>query len=371
MADLYEILGVDRDATADDIKKAYRRRARELHPDTGGDEEAFKQVQHAYQVLSDGQRRARYDRFGDDGTTATRGQGDPFGFGAGGFGGINDVIDAFFGTAFGGQAGAGRDRGVGRDVLVPTEVTLEEVLTGVRRQVPVEVASTCDTCGGSGSASGSGAVACTTCQGRGQVQRIVRTAFGQLASAATCPACNGSGRTIPDPCTTCHGEGRATKRRTITVDVPQGIEHGDRLRVAGAGEAGRHGGPAGDLYVEIRVADHSVYERDHRDLWADLSVPFTQAALGAHLTVPSLMGDDLEVDLPAGTQPDDVVVVKRAGLPAKGGGVRGDLHLRVVIEVPRDLTTEQRELLARVAELRGEDAPGAAGLFDKLKRAFR
>jgi len=371
MGDLYELLGVSRDASADEIKKAYRLRARELHPDTGGDEEAFKQVQHAYRVLSDSQRRARYDRFGDDGTTATRGKGDPFGFGAGGFGGISDVIDAFFGTSFGGQTGGARDRGTGRDVLVPTEITLEEVLTGVRRQVPVEVASACDSCGGSGSASGAGSVACGTCQGHGQVQRIVRTAFGQLASATTCPSCNGSGRTIPDPCPTCHGEGRAAKRRTITVDIPPGIETGDRLRVAGAGEAGRHGGPSGDLYVEIRITDHAVYERDGRHLWADLSVPFTQAALGARLTVPSLAGDDIAVDLPAGTQPDEVLVVRRSGLPTKGGGSRGDLHLRVVVEVPRDLTAEQQELLRKVAELRGEDAPGAAGLFDRLKRAFR
>lgn len=372
MADLYDLLGVPRDASAEDIKKAYRKRARELHPDAGGDEERFKAVQAAYAVLSDPEKRVRYDRYGDDGTHATRGNGDPFGFGASGFGGITDVIDAFFGTTFsgaGGAAGRGRNR-PGRHVLVPVELTLEEVLEGVRRPVQVEVATTCTGCGGSGSATGAGPVACATCGGRGQVQRVVRTAFGQLATATACPDCEGTGHRVVDPCLECGGDGRAVTSRTVTVDIPAGVDSGDRLRVTGAGEAGAHGAPSGDLLVEVRIAEHDLFDRDGRTLWGELRVPFTQAALGAHLTVPTLDGE-AEVDVPAGTQPGDVLVVRRAGLPGTGGGGRGDVRLRVTVEVPRDLDVEQREVLAELARLRGEDVPGAAGLFDRLKRAFR
>lgn len=372
-ADLYDLLGVPRDASADDIKKAYRRRARELHPDAGGDEERFKAVQAAYAVLGDPEKRQRYDRYGDDGTHATRGQGDPFGFGASGFGGIGDVIDAFFGTAFGeGGGGASGRRAArqGRHVLVPVELTLEEVLEGSRRPVEVEVATTCDTCGGSGSATGSGPATCSTCAGRGQVQRVVRTAFGQLATAAACPDCEGTGSVVTEPCLECGGDGRSPSTRTVTVDVPAGVSTGDRLRVAGAGEAGVHGAPAGDLLVEVRVAEHPLFERDGRLLAGELRVPFTQAALGAHLTVPTLDGE-AELDLPAGTQPGDVLTVRRAGLPPTGGGSRGDLKLVVRIEVPRDLDGEQQDLLGQLAKLRGEDAPGATGLFDRLKRKFR
>jgi len=374
MADLYDLLGVSSDASVDDIKKAYQRRARELHPDAGGDEERFKAVQAAYQVLSDPEKRARYDRFGDDGTHQSRGNGDPFGFGASGFGGIGDVIDAFFGTAFGeatGMGGGGRRRASqGRHVLVPVELTLEDVLAGVEKGVPVEVATTCDTCGGSGSATGAGPTACQTCAGRGQVQRVVRTAFGQLATAAACPDCEGTGHQVTDPCLECGGDGRSVSSRTVTVEIPPGVDTGDRLRVAGAGEAGVHGAPAGDLLVEVQVADHELFERDGRTLLGELRVPFTQAALGAHLMVPTL-DDEVDLDVPAGTQPGDVLTVRRAGLPATGGGQRGDLKLIVRIEVPRDLDVEQRELLEQLAKLRGEDAPGAAGLFDRLKRAFR
>ncbi len=371
MADLYDLLGVPANASQEDIKKAYRRRARELHPDAGGDEERFKAVQAAYAVLGDPQKRARYDRYGDDGTHATRGAGDPFGFGAAGFGGIGDVIDAFFGSAFSDAGGQSRRRAqTGRHVLVPVELTLDEVLHGVQKAVPVEVQTTCESCGGSGSSSGSGPTSCSTCAGRGQVQRVVRTAFGQLATASPCPDCEGTGLRVADPCLECGGDGRSLSSRTVTVDVPPGVDTGDRLRVAGGGEAGVHGAPSGDLLVEVHVLEHELFERDGRTLVGELRVPFTQATLGAHISVPTLEGD-AEVDVPAGTQPGDVLTVKRAGLPGTGGGGRGDLKLLVRVEVPRDVDGEQRELLEQLAKLRGEDAPGAAGLFDRLKRAFR
>ena len=362
--DLYEVLGVARTASPDEIKKAYRRRARESHPDAGGDEEVFKRVTHAHHVLSDPERRARYDRFGDDGTSRGGAGSDPFGFG-----GLGDVLDAFFGGA---ATGGGRTRAnaQGRDVLVPVEVTLQQVLHGGELPVEVEVARACDECGGSGSASGGGPSTCSTCGGRGAVARVVRTAFGQMSTSTTCPACQGSGREVRDPCSGCGGEGRRVTRRTVTIEVPVGVEHGTRLRVPGAGEAGRHGATPGDLFVEVRIAPHDVYERDGRDLWADLSVPMTLAALGGRVEVPVLDGADVELDVPSGSQPGDVLTLRRQGLPGRGGRARGDINLRLRVEVPTQLTSEEREALAAFADLRGEQHEHR-GLVERLRDALR
>jgi molecular chaperone DnaJ len=372
--DLYELLDLPRDAAAEDIKRAYRRKAREHHPDAGGDEETFKQVTHAYQVLVDPDRRARYDRFGDDGTPATRGAGqDPFGFG-GGFGGIGDVIDAFFGQGFSGGSGGGTARRTqpGRDVLTVVELTLEQVVTGVHRQLEVDVARACEDCGGAGSADGAAAARCAGCGGAGQVQRVVRTAFGQLATAAPCTACQGTGRAVSDPCPSCRGEGRRPTTRTLEVDIPAGLEDGDRIPIRGEGEAGRQGAPAGDLYVQVQVAAHEFFERQGRDLVAEVTVPVTQAALGGSLTVATVDGGLVEVPVTAGTQPGDVLTVRRAGLPVRGGGRRGDLRLVVRVEVPTGLDAEQRSLLERLAEARGEPlASDGTGLFTRLRDAFR
>lgn len=380
MADLYQVLGVDRDASENDIKRAYRRKARELHPDAGGDEEAFKEATHAYEVLSDPQRRARYDRFGDDGTARARtgARGDPFGFG--GFGDLSDVIDAFFGGAGGpfttgdrrtrraGQAA----RQAGRDVVVGVEVDLEEVISGVEREIELDAATTCDVCGGSGTAGETGLVRCSTCGGAGQVQRVVRSAFGQMATVRACPDCDGIGQVVDDPCRACGGEGRTRTRRRLTVTVPSGVEDGDRLRVANQGEAGRRGAEHGNLYVQVRVRPHEVFTRDGRDLWCDISVPMVNAALGATLKVPTLSGDVIDVDLPAGTQPGEVLTVRRAGIPRRGGHDPGDMKIRVDVEVPRAGSPEERQLLRRLAELRDEQAPPAGtGLFGRLRNAFR
>jgi molecular chaperone DnaJ len=380
VSDLYELLDVSRDASSEDVKRAYRRKAREHHPDAGGDEETFKAVTHAYKVLADPQTRARYDRTGDDGTPRSRGAGqDPFGgFGGGGFGGgINDVIDAFFGSAFG-DAAAGGARGgrtrtqPGRDVLVVVDLTLEDVVTGVTRDLEVDVARTCDDCGGSGSLDGSGPARCADCGGHGQVQRVVRTAFGQLATAAPCAACQGTGRSVSDPCPGCAGEGRRATKRTLQVDLPAGLEDGDRIPVRGAGESGRQGAPPGDLYAQVRVAAHRYYERDGRDLIAEVTVPVTQAALGGTLTVPTVDGGEVEVPVPAGTQPGDLLSVRREGLPVRGGGRRGELKLVVRVEVPTGLDDAQRELLTELAELRGEPAAASGnGLFTRLRDAFQ
>ncbi len=373
MADLYRLLGVTRDADQDEIKRAYRRKARELHPDAGGDEEAFKEVTRAYEVLSDPETRARYDRFGEEGLRGAGARGgDPFG--GGGFGGIEDVINAFFGGGdpFGTSRGRPRRDASGRDVLVGVEVDLEEVATGTTREVEVDVAAACDACDGTGSSSGSGPTRCPTCGGSGQVRRVVRSAFGQLATARPCADCGGSGTSVGDPCTVCRGDGRVREHRTLSVEIPTGVETGDRLRLAGEGEAGRRGASPGDLYVEIKVRPHEVFTREGRDLWCDVSVPFVHAALGATLDVPTIRGETVAVDLPAGTQPGDVLDVRRQGIPRRGGHDPGDMKVRVGVEVPQRLSTEEQELLRRFAELRGEEAPPSGrGLFGRLREAFR
>ena len=362
MADLYGALGLRPDAGAEEIKRAYRRKAREHHPDAGGDAERFKEVTHAYEVLSDPERRARYDRFGDDGTSQARGGGDPFGFG----GGIGDVIDAFFGAGFGGGGGFGsappRERS-GRGVLVGVELGLEEVLTGVTRRVKVDVASTCETCVGHGSADGSVPTRCSGCGGSGRVQRMVRTPLGSMAMASGCTQCGGTGRGVTDACRDCRGEGRRMQRREIDVEIPAGLEDGDRIPLRGQGEAGRQGAPAGDLFIQVQVAPHGYLERDGRSLHTRVRVPLTTALLGGTVRVPALEGGEHEVDVPAGVQPGEVLLVTRAGLPVRGGGRRGDLHLHVEVDVPRRLGRSERDLVRRWAEQRGED-PGRPGMAE-------
>lgn len=376
MSDLYVLLELSPEASPDDIKRAYRRKAREHHPDAGGDEETFKALTHAYQVLSDPQKRARYDRFGDDDTPSTRGAGqDPFGFGAGGFGDVGDIIDAFFGAGASGRRAGGAARNgrnqPGRDVLVTVQLSLEEVVTGAHREVEIDVARNCDQCGGSGSNSGQAPVRCETCGGAGQVQKIMRTALGRLATAAPCSACQGNGSVIADPCTGCVGEGRRPTHRTIGIDIPPGVKDGDRIPVRGEGEVGRLGARAGDLYVQVAVAEHELFVREGRTLSAQITVPMTQAALGGTVTVPVIAGDDVEVDVPAGTQSGDVLTMRRAGVPMPGGGRRGDLKLIVQVEVPTGLDERQRALLAELAELRGEPLASKSGLFDRLRDAFQ
>lgn len=362
MADLYGVLDLRPDAASDDIKRAYRRKAREHHPDAGGDAERFKEVTHAYEVLSDPERRARYDRFGDDGTTQARtGASDTFGFS----GGIGDVLDAFFGAGFGGAGfGGGAQRPQrdtkGRDVLVGVELTLEEVLTGVTRRVEVEVATVCETCSGQGSADGSAPVRCSGCGGSGRVQRMVRTPLGRMATAAGCDACAGTGRSIEDACRDCRGEGRRARRREIDIEIPAGLEDGDRIPQRGQGESGRQGARAGDLYVQVQVTPHAFLAREGRSLHTRLRVPITTALLGGVVRVPALGGGDHEVEVPAGVQPGEVLLVTRAGLPVRGGGRRGDLHLHVDVEVPRRLGRDERALVRQWADQRGEGGSSPA-----------
>lgn len=366
MADLYDVLGVDRSASADELKRAYRRKARESHPDAGGDEELFKQVTHAYEVLSDPARRQRYDQFGDDGQSRGNGGGDPFG----GFGGINDVIDAFFGQGFGTAQGRQRRPSPGRDVLVAVRISLEEVVHGTTRDIEVDVARRCDTCQGHGGADGSMPERCTNCGGSGQVQRLMRTAFGQLATAAACDHCGGSGEQLTNPCHTCSGEGRVRDLRVVAANIPPGVDTGDRLPVRGEGEAGRRGAPPGDLYLQLEVEEHPTFLRDGRTLIAQLGVSFVEVALGTTVEVETIDAETVRVDVPAGTQPGDVLMVKKAGVPMRGGGRRGDLQLVVHVDVPRRLTDEQRDLLTAFARASGADESDDDGLLARVRRVF-
>ena len=362
MSDHYETLGVARNATQDEIKRAYRSLARRLHPDANRDDpqaaERFKAISHAYDVLSDPDKRQRYDMFGDERAQA----------GFGGFGGLSDIFDAFFTGVSGATRTGGSTRG--SDVLAEVELTLEEAAEGVERDVEVSVLRECDECGGSGARSGTAPRRCTECGGTGEVRHVRRTMLGNMMTASTCRRCGGTGQEIADPCPRCHGHGRVQTTDTLTVRIPAGIEDGAHLRVSGRGEAGVRGGRSGDLYVSIRVLPHEVFKRVGDDLGCEVRVPMTIAALGGVIKVPTLDGER-ELDVAPGTQPGEVARLKGAGMPRLDGRGRGELIVLLRVETPRRLDDEQRELLHRLAELRGEGAGSRAGLFDRIREAFQ
>lgn len=368
MTDYYEILGVPRDATPEQIKKAYRRLARELHPDVAGNdpasEERFKDVSRAYDVLGNPDKRRAYDLGGDP--SAAGGMGGGFGF--------QDIFETFFGAATGGTAQRGpipRARR-GQDALVRLDIDLSEATFGSHREVQVDTAVVCPTCQGSCCRPGTSPRTCEVCGGRGSVQRVARSFLGQVMTTQPCAACQGFGTVIPEPCTECAGEGRVRSRRTISVDVPAGVDTGTRIKLTAQGEVGPAGGPAGDLYLEVRERRHDVFVRRGDDLHATLPVPMTAAALGTVLTLDTLDGPQ-EVDLRPGTQPDQEVVLKGLGVGHLHTGGRGDLHVHVDVQVPVGLDDEQAELLRRLAALRGEERPDArlatasTGMFARLR----
>ncbi|HSJ46590.1 MAG TPA: J domain-containing protein [Euzebyales bacterium] len=367
--DLYEILGVPQDADQETIKRAYRRKARQLHPDAGGNEDGFKELTTAYEVLRNPDTRANYDRFGDPRGPGGAAGGDPFA----GFGDLSDLIDSFFGGGFGGRGTTRTTSTAGRDALIDLTIDLQEAAEGVRRELDVDVMRTCETCGGSGDAEGRGAVRCSTCNGTGGVQQVTRSIFGQMLTTSTCPTCRGSGRQIEHPCPACRGEGRRRTQETVTVDVPPGVDTGTRLRLAGRGEAGRMGARSGDLFVRIRVEPHDVFEREGNDLHCRLRLPMVQAVLGVDIEIPTIDGSHT-LTVPPGTQPDTVLTVRRAGMPKlNGGGARGDLYVHCQVEIPTGLDEEQKNLVRELAERRGEDQPGSStdrGLFDRLRGVF-
>lgn len=360
--DHYEILGVARDATAEEIKVAYRRLARELHPDTNPDpaaHERFKEVSHAYDVLSDDGKRSRYDRFGD--ARAGVGVGD-----FGDFGSISDIFSTFFGGA--GQRGSGGSAR-GTDLLAEVMMTLEDAATGVNKDVEISTLGTCEDCTGSGAAPGTSPITCSTCGGAGQVRQVQRSIFGDVMTAVVCRNCSGTGKEIPTPCPACRGKGRVPVFDTITIQVPAGIDDGARLKVSGRGEAGVRGAHAGDLYVQIRVEPHDVFQRGGDDLACEVMVPFTIATLGGVVQVPTLE-DAEEIEVSPGTQSGEIVRLKSRGMPRLNGRGRGTLVVVLKIETPTDLTAEQVDLIARLAEMRGEEA-GSKRFFEKFKKAFR
>ena len=370
MADFYELLGVARNASADDIKRAYRRKARELHPDANpGDaaaESQFKEVARAYETLSDPDTRARYDRFGEEGLGASGGQN----FAGGGLG---DLFDAFFGggggSPFGGRGGpAGPPRG--QDLEVVADLTFEQAVFGATVPVTLRTAVACTDCNGSGAGMGTQPVTCSECNGRGQVQRVRQSLLGQMVTASPCNRCHGTGQIIATPCPTCNAEGRIITEKTYQVDVPAGVDTGSTLRLTGRGAAGPRGGGAGDLYVHIRAAAHDRYRREDTNLVTDLPISIAQAALGTRFTLTTLDGDE-ELDVPAGTQPGREFVLRGRGVPRLQGRGRGDLVVRTVVQVPSKLTDDEAELLRLFAESRGEHVtPHEKGLFSRIKSAF-
>lgn len=374
--DFYSLLGVTRTATATEIKKAYRKRARELHPDANPDtpetENQFKEVSRAYEILSNPESRARYDQFGEAGVGGNGG-GDPFGAG----GGISDIFDAFFGggSSFGGGAQrgpAGPPRG--QDLETIADISLEEAVFGCKTEVKVRTAIRCEDCAGSGAATGTKSSKCTQCGGTGQVRRVRQSILGQMVTTAACAPCSGSGEVIATPCPTCRGDGRILKDMSYQVDVPAGVDNGQTLRLSGRGAVGFRGGASGDLYVHIRVAEHATYRREGDDLVTDVVVSIAQAALGTQFTLTTLDGDE-ELIIPAGVQHGREFVLRGRGVPrlAQNGRSRGrgNLRARVSIEVPSKLSATEEELLRRYAEERGEHVGNADnGIMSRIKSAF-
>jgi molecular chaperone DnaJ len=367
--DYYEVLEVDRSASGDELKRSYRRLARQWHPDANPDPEAearFKELAVAYETLSDPERRRRYDMFGPEGA-AGGGGADPF---AGGFGGIFDTLfgEAFFGGG-GGRQQAGPPRGV--DIEAQVDLTLEEAVFGAEKPVEVRTAISCDTCEATGAASGSRAVTCPDCGGSGQVRRVRQSLLGQMVTAGPCQRCGAVGTVIDDPCPDCRGEGRRIEERTYTMDVPAGVDTGTTLRLTGRGAVGPRGGPAGDLYVHIRVLPHDRFERHGRDLLHRLGVSIAQATLGVQVELETLDGPR-PVEVPRGTQPGTLLRLRGLGAPRPEGRSRGDLVIEVVVEVPTDLSRDDEELLRQFAHQRGDQvAEPDPGLLSRLKSAFK
>ena len=371
MNDYYKDLGVSRDAKPEDVKRAYHRMARKLHPDVNADDEAedrFKRISQAYDVLSDPEKRRAYDSGADPfgGASSSFGQGFSF----------SDVMDAFFGQAAGGAARGPRSRqSRGQDALIRLDIDMSEAVFGVERELTIDTAVACGTCHGEGSQPGTGTRTCDVCAGRGEIRQVQRSFLGQVMTSRPCSACQGYGVVISDPCFECSGEGRVRNRRNLTIRVPAGVDTGTRIQLAGSGEVGPGAGPAGDLYVEINVIAHETYQRRGDDLHCSVELPMTAAALGATIKLDTFDGlKDLSIK--PGTQPGDFITLKSLGVTHLRGTGRGDLLIHATIQTPTKLTAAQEDVLRQLAVLRGEErpegrlTPASQGLFGKLRDAF-
>ncbi|QGU05198.1 molecular chaperone DnaJ [Corynebacterium comes] len=372
--DYYGILGVDKSATDTEIKKAYRKLARKYHPDVNPSEEAaekFREASVAHEVLTDPEKRRIVDMGGDPMEQGNGGM--PGGYGGGGFG---DIFEAFFGGGAGGSRGPRSRVQPGNDALLRIAISLEDAFSGVKKDITVDTAVLCDHCEGTGSESKAKPVTCGECHGSGEVQEVQRSFLGNIMTSRPCPTCDGFGEIIKDPCTRCSGGGRVKKRRDLVVNVPAGINNGMRIRMAGQGEVGHGGGPAGDLYVEISMLPHKVFQRDGDNLHLNVSVPAVDAALGAQAGVEDLAGETLTIDIPAGTQPNQQIRLGGQGMPRLRTEGRGDLIAHVTVTVPTELDDKTRELFEQIREHRAEvssvDRDGEdSGFFSRLKGKFR
>jgi len=385
--DYYEVLGVDKNASDADIKKAFKRLARKYHPDLNRDdpktaEEKFKEVNEAYSVLSDPKKRQQYDQFGQAAFDGTGGMGGGFGgFGQGGFGGgfggagaadgFGDIFDMFFGGAAGGGRRArqpGPERG--SDLRYDLEISFEEAAFGKDVELRIPRTDNCETCHGTGAAPGTSPETCPECHGTGQKQTVRNTPFGRMVNATTCSRCHGTGKIVTHPCKDCHGTGKKRATHTIKVHIPKGVDQGSRVRVAGAGEAGTRGGSNGDLYVYIFIKPHKFFERQGYDVTVEVPISFVQAALGDTVQVPTLDGL-VDLKIPAGIQPGTVLRIKNRGVPYLRGSGRGDQHVRIKVLTPRNLSSKQKELLKEFGEISGTNVnPEQKTFFDKIKDFF-
>ncbi len=372
--DYYEVLGVDRNATEDEIKKAYRKKAKECHPDLHPDDkeavERFKELNEANEVLMDKDKRARYDQFGFEDPMAGMG-GNPFsgGFdfgGMGGMGGMGDILDQLFNGGMGSRTARSQGPVQGNDLRYELRITFEEAAKGCEKSFEIYRNELCDTCKGSGAKPGTSPKTCTTCQGRGQV----RTSAGFMTTVRTCPTCGGTGKVISDKCTGCGGSGRVRKKRTVTVKVPAGIDNGQTIIMNGQGEPGLRGGPAGDLYISVGVRPHKLFRREGYNLILDFPVSFVTAALGGDIEVPTLSGT-MKYRIPEGTQPGTEFRLKGAGIQQLRGSGKGDLLLRVRVEIPKRLNNKQKELLRQFEDTTTDrEYDGRKSFMDRVKELF-
>lgn len=366
--DYYDVLEVAKGASADEIKKAYRQRAKALHPDRNSDnpnaEAQFKEANEAYEILKDAEKKAAYDRFGHAAFEGGMGGGGRPGGGGDFASAFSDVFDDLFGDVMGGRGRGGGRRAVrGSDLRYNLRISLEDAFAGLQKTVQVPSAVACETCSGSGSEGGAEPAACPTCSGMGKV----RAQQGFFTVERTCPTCSGMGQIIQNPCKTCGGAGRVEKDRSLSVNIPAGVETGTRIRLAGEGEAGLRGGPAGDLYIFIEVADHSLFQRDGVNLYCRVPVSMTSAAMGGDIEVPTIDGGRSRVKVPSGSQSGRQMRLRSKGMPTLRGGAAGDMFIELAVETPVNLTSRQKELLKEFEELSEENSPESSGFFKKVK----